>query len=209
MTILQKLLNIQAELKAPKSQYNAFGKYKYRNCEDIQEAVKPLCVKNKAVLFLSDDIVCIGERYYVKAVATLADIESEEKISVSSLAREEEDKKGMDGSQITGASSSYARKYALGGLFALDDTKDSDTTNNADKTENTTQTPDKPLTLEEAKKMRAKNGLELDRFPSEQLELLLKCNNEKYKQAAKLIIEDRKKNRPVLEETDEKLPWEE
>lgn len=209
MTILEKLLNIQAELKAPKSQYNAFGKYKYRNCEDIQEAVKPLCVKNKAVLFLSDDIVCIGERYYVKAVATLADIESEEKISVSSLAREEEDKKGMDGSQITGASSSYARKYALGGLFALDDTKDSDATDFPQKADEPIKTDKKPLTLEEAKALRSKSGLTLDGFPSEQLEAFLSCGNAEYREAAKLIIEDRKKNRPVLEETDEKLPWEE
>lgn len=207
--ILEKLLNIQAELKAPKSQYNAFGKYKYRNCEDIQEAVKPLCVKYKAVLFLSDEIVHIGDRYYVKAVATLSDIESDGSICVSALAREEEDKKGMDGSQITGASSSYARKYALGGLFALDDTKDSDTTNNADKTESAPQKPDKPLTLEEAKALRSKSGLPLDRFPIEQLEAFLTCGNAEYRAAAKLIIEDRKKNRPVLEETDEKLPWEE
>lgn len=213
MKLLEKLLAIQIELKAPKNQYNSFGKYKYRNCEDILEAVKPLCLKNKAVLTVSDEVENIHERYYIKATATLHDTESEEKISVTARAREEEDKKGMDGSQVTGASSSYARKYALNGLFAIDDTKDSDATNTGDKGEekpkNGQAVEPIKMTLEEAKELRAKNGLELDRFPTEQLALLLKCNNETYKQAAKLIIEDRKKNRPVLEETDEKLPWEE
>ena len=135
MKLLEKLLAIQIELKAPKSQYNSFGKYKFRNCEDILEAVKPLCLKNKAVLTVSDEVENIHERYYIKATATLHDTESEEKISVTARAREEEDKKGMDGSQVTGASSSYARKYALDGLFAIDDTKDSDTTNTGDKGE--------------------------------------------------------------------------
>lgn len=224
MKLLEKLLAIQIELKAPKNQYNSFGKYKYRNCEDILEAVKPLCLKNKAVLTISDEIKNENGRFYVKAIATLHDTESDETILVSAFAREVENKTGMDGSQVTGASSSYARKYALNGLFAIDDTKDSDTTNTGDKGEEKPKSGQavekketKPqetvepikMTLEEAKALRAKNGLELDRFPTEQLALLLKCNNETYKQAAKLIIEDRKKNRPVLEETDEKLPWEE
>lgn len=219
MKLLEKLLAIQIELKAPKNQYNSFGKYKYRNCEDILEAVKPLCLKNKAVLTISDEIKNENGRFYVKAIATLHDTESDETILVSAFAREVENKTGMDGSQVTGASSSYARKYALNGLFAIDDTKDSDTTNTGDKGEDKPKSvrETKPqeavepikMTLEDAKELRAKNGLELDRFPTEQLALLLKCNNETYKQAAKLIIEDRKKNRPVLEETDEKLPWEE
>lgn len=129
MSIYEKLLNIQSELKAPKSQINKFGGYNYRNCEDILEAVKPICKKHNAVVYLSDELVIIGERYYIEATATLVDVETSETIEVTAYAREEESKKGMDGSQVTGASSSYARKYALNGLFDIDDTKDSDTTN--------------------------------------------------------------------------------
>lgn len=130
MTIYEKLLSIQTELKAPKSQYNSFGKYNYRNCEDILEAVKPLCAKYKAVSVMGDEVIQIGERYYIKSTARLIDLESEGVVENTAYAREEAEKKGMDGSQVTGASSSYARKYALNGLFAIDDTKDSDTTNN-------------------------------------------------------------------------------
>lgn len=130
-----KLMNIQQELKAPKGQYNSFGKYAYRSCEDILEAVKPLLKKEKVVLTISDELQYIGNRYYIKATATLIDTESEATISNSAYAREEEAKKGMDGSQITGASSSYARKYALNGLFGIDDNKDSDTTNIQSKEE--------------------------------------------------------------------------
>lgn len=129
MSIYEKLLKIQSELKAPKSQFNKFGNYNYRNCEDILEAVKPICKKHNAVVYLSDKLVLIGERYYIEATATLVDVETGENAIVTAYAREEESKKGMDGSQITGASSSYARKYALNGLFDIDDTKDSDTTN--------------------------------------------------------------------------------
>lgn len=128
--IYQKLAYLQKELKAPKSQYNSFGGYKYRNCEDILEAVKPLLAKVECLVLLSDTVEQIGGRYYVKAVARLVDCENDnQQIAVASSAREEESKKGMDGSQITGASSSYARKYALNGLLAIDDAKDSDTTN--------------------------------------------------------------------------------
>lgn len=124
---MQKLLNIQKELKAPKSQYNRFGKYNYRNCEDILEAVKPLCAREGACLTISDDVVQIGERYYIRATTTLYDSETGEVINhVTAYAREEAEKKGMDGSQVTGAASSYARKYALNGLFNIDDTKDAD-----------------------------------------------------------------------------------
>lgn len=130
-----KLMNIQQELKAPKGQYNDFGKYAYRSCEDILEAVKPLLKKEKVVLTISDELQYIGNRYYIKATAILIDTESEAIISNSAYAREEETKKGMDGSQITGASSSYARKYALNGLFGIDDNKDSDTTNIQSKEE--------------------------------------------------------------------------
>lgn len=132
MGIKAKLLAIQCELKAPKGQFNSFGKYHYRSCEDILEAVKPICGKNNAVLTLSDEVVNVGNRFYIKATATLSDTESEKVVTVTAYAREEEDKKGMDGSQITGAASSYARKYALNGLFNIDDTEDSDSTNKGD-----------------------------------------------------------------------------
>ena len=127
MILKEKLMNIQQELKCNKGQYNDFGKYKYRSCEDILESVKPLLKGYKCVLTLNDELQFIGERYYIKATATLSDVESEEVISNVAYAREEETKKGMDGSQITGTASSYARKYALNGLLAIDDTKDADT----------------------------------------------------------------------------------
>ena len=124
-----KLLAIQTELKCKKSQYNKFGSFFYRSCEDILEAVKPILAKHKATLYITDEIKLIGERYYVEATAHFVDIDSGKEITTKAYAREEESKKGMDGSQVTGASSSYARKYALNGLFAIDDTKDSDATN--------------------------------------------------------------------------------
>ncbi len=129
MTIHEKLLHIQSKLKAPKGQYNSFGKYSYRNCEDILEALKPLLVEVKATLVIGDNLQQVGERYYIEAVVSLIDTESETRITTSAYAREEESKKGMDGSQVTGAASSYARKYALNGLFGIDDNKDSDATN--------------------------------------------------------------------------------
>lgn len=128
--IYKKLLLIQKDLKAPKGQYNAFGKYRYRSCEDILESVKPLLIKEGVLLSLSDEIVDVGGRIYVKATASVS--HEGQTISVTAFAREEESKKGMDGSQVTGASSSYARKYALNGLFCIDDTKDSDATNTGD-----------------------------------------------------------------------------
>lgn len=133
MSINEKLLSMQSELKAPKNQYNSFGKYSYRSCEDILEAVKPLGVKYKVVTTLHDEIVLIGNRYYLKATATAIDTETNEGIEVSAYAREDETKKGMDLAQVTGSVSSYARKYALNGLYCIDDTKDSDATNKGDK----------------------------------------------------------------------------
>lgn len=147
MNIFEKLLAIQQELKAPKGQYNSFGKYNYRSCEDILEAVKPICAKYNTVLTVSDELVYMGDRYYIKATARLIDtefpvgydvstqipnvskavLEKHNSIENTAFAREEETKKGMDGSQITGTASSYARKYALNGLFCIDDTKDADT----------------------------------------------------------------------------------
>lgn len=120
------LAEIQAKLNAPKGQFNSFGKYKYRSCEDILSAVKPLL--NGSTLTISDEIVLIGDRFYVKATASLFDGETEAK--TSAYAREPLEKKGLDASQITGSTSSYARKYALNGLFAIDDTKDADTMDN-------------------------------------------------------------------------------
>lgn len=128
---MESLINIQNELKAPKGNYNSFGKYRYRSCEDILEAVKPLCNKHHAVLTLSDTVECIGQRYYIKATAKLSD--GKDTVEVTAYAREAESKKGMDDSQITGTASSYARKYALNGLFCIDDTKDADTDEYAQK----------------------------------------------------------------------------
>lgn len=128
MSIIEKLAIIQQELIAPKNQYNSFGKYNYRSCEDILEGLKPCLKKVEAAVTVSDEIVQIGERYYIKATATLRD--SEGAISNTAYAREEENKKGMDASQVTGATSSYARKYALNGLFCIDDVKDADAREN-------------------------------------------------------------------------------
>lgn len=122
---MEHLIAIQKELKVPKGQYNSFGNYRYRSCEDILEAVKPLCHKNGCVLTLSDKPVVVGEWHYIEATATLRTPSGE--ISVTASARESGSKKGMDESQITGTASSYARKYALNGLFNIDDTKDTDT----------------------------------------------------------------------------------
>ena len=133
--IYQKLALVQSVLKAPKNQRNKFGGYNYRSAEDILEAVKPLAIKVGALVTIHDDLILIGDRYYVKAVVEFHDIDHPEvpAIVTSALAREEEQKKGMDGSQVTGASSSYARKYALNGMFCIDDTKDSDATNDHGK----------------------------------------------------------------------------
>lgn len=128
---MKELIKIQSELKAPKNQFNSFGKYKYRNAEDILEAVKPHLKENNCYLTLSDSIKEVGDRIYVEAVATIFNSEGQD-VTVTASAREAATKKGMDESQITGAASSYARKYAMNGLFAIDDTKDADTTNKGD-----------------------------------------------------------------------------
>ena len=124
MSVYSKLFEIQQNLKAPKEKYNNFGKYAFRSCEDILEALKPLLASQKAIIVLSDELTNIEQRYYIKATARIIDIETGEQIENSSYAREDENKKGMDLSQITGASSSYARKYALNGLFCIDDNKE-------------------------------------------------------------------------------------
>lgn len=125
--IRTKLMQVQTELKAPKSLYNSFGKYKYRNLEGICESVKPLLAKYGLAMTMEDSVVLVGERVYVRAYVLLMDIESNEAVDCTAFAREASTKKGMDDSQITGTASSYARKYALSGLFLLDDTKDADT----------------------------------------------------------------------------------
>ena len=127
---MKELAIIQSKLKAPKGQKNAFGGYKYRSCEDILEAVKPLLRETSCTLILNDEVVMMGERFYIKATATITNAENES-CTTTAFAREEDTKKGMDASQITGASSSYARKYALCGLFAIDDGKDADSLNNS------------------------------------------------------------------------------
>lgn len=168
---MKELIAIQSELKAPKSQFNKFGGYKYRKAEDILEAVKPLLAKQKCTLIITDDVVLIGNRIYVKATATIKN-EKGECETTNGWAREEETKKGMDGSQITGASSSYARKYALNGLFAIDDNADSDTTNDGQNQEAQQQTQtQQPTTQQTASPQYHPNDL------NEGLGYLSRCVN--------------------------------
>lgn len=137
MSIHEKLASIQQALKVPKGQYNDFGKYKYRSCEDILEALKPELSKRKCTVVLTDTIQQIGERFYVMATASITDTETGEMVCNNAFAREDAEKKGMDGSQITGTASSYARKYALNGMFLIDDTKDADTDEYHQQNDNT------------------------------------------------------------------------
>lgn len=130
MTIHEKMMKIQTTLKAPKNLFNSFGNYKYRNAEGILEAVKPLLAENKLSMYISDDVQAVNDRVYVKATVSIFDIETGESVMATASAREALNKKGMDDSQITGTASSYARKYALNGIFLLDDTKDAETDEN-------------------------------------------------------------------------------
>ena len=163
---MKELIEIQSELKAPKNQRNTFGNYNYRSAEDILEAVKPLLKKHGCYLTISDEMIQLGDRYYVKATATLS--KDADSISTTAYAREEESKKGMDASQITGATSSYARKYALNGLFCIDDTKDADFTNTHGKEEQP-----KPKTV----KAPAKAEIESDMKQAK--EAISKCKSSK------------------------------
>lgn len=131
LSIHDKLVKIQSELRVPKNNYNKFSNFYYRSAEDIQEALKPLLAENGLTLLLSDEVVLVGSRYYIKATASLTD--GKETVATEAYAREEEVKKGMDGSQISGSSSSYSRKYALNGMFLIDDTKDADTRDNKEE----------------------------------------------------------------------------
>lgn len=153
---MKELITIQKELKAPKGNYNSFGKYKYRSCEDILEAVKPLLHREGCTLTLSDDVVAVGDRYYIKATASIC--KGDDLVVVSAFARESYDKKGMDESQITGTASSYARKYALNGLFLIDDTKDADT----DEYANTTKGAELATDAEKKKFKSLCEGLGVD-----------------------------------------------
>ena len=164
MNVWEKLSKVQTELKAPKNQFNGFGKYKYRNCEDILEALKPVLAKNKLTILVSDMVENVNGRFYIKAVLTLVDVETGESTTTQAYAREEENKKGMDSSQLTGSTSSYARKYALNGMFLIDDTKDADATNNHgndQKNENKdTNKSDKQQQKKETKKITIETYLE-------------------------------------------------
>ena len=155
-TIHAKLAAIQAALKAPKSQYNEFGRYKYRKAEDILESAKPLLSANGCTLTCTDELMVIGSRYYIKAHARITDIDTGDFVETTAFAREEDEKKGIDGSQVTGASSSYARKYALNGLLCIDDTADSDTTNVGD---NAPKTPRKTAPAPAKQKAETANPL--------------------------------------------------
>lgn len=244
MNIYEKLMIIQQELKAPKSQYNLFGKYNYRNCEDILEAVKPLLNKTKTVLILSDRIVNFDAkktyievnsdeeapnriekvdrgRIYIEATAKLLDTESGEAIENTAFAREDDDKKGFDAMQLTGATSSYARKYALNGLFAIDDNKDADTTNNGEGRKKTAQedrpkkaTPPKKMTYEEACACVTTKGAKFVDLSNDQLRQIADTvKREDWKQAALLILKEREHRdlEAMAEEiasVEEKLPWE-
>ena len=141
MNVYEKLMTVQTKLRAPKGQYNSFGKYSYRSCEDILEALKPLLADVGAIVNVTDEIKLIGDRYYVEATASFIDTETGERMIAKASAREAETKKGMDDSQVTGSVSSYARKYALNGLFAIDDNKDADSTNTHGKEIKPNMTP--------------------------------------------------------------------
>lgn len=174
MNLYTKLAVIQKNLIAPKEQRNDFGKYNYRSCEDIVKALKPLLDENHCVCFMTNEMDEIGGRVYVKAIVTLVDLESDEKITVTAHAREENEKKGMDGSQITGASSSYARKYALSGLFMIDNENDSDVTETQEKS-----TEEKSPEEKSPEKKATPKQIEflLSVYTGENLEKLLKANN--------------------------------
>lgn len=172
--IQKKLQAIQSELEVPKSQYNAFGKYNYRNAEDILAAAKPLCIKNKCLLTVTDEMAMFGDRFYVKATARLVDEEAH--IETTAYAREELTKKGMDAAQITGAASSYARKYALNGLFCLDDVKDADHNNRPQIDPDVEITPeDVPALHDEAEKLfDNKPDTKPVKYASEKQQILIK-----------------------------------
>ena len=212
LNIYKKLLEVQEQLKAPKRQWNKFGEYYFRSSEDILEAVKPLLKKYDLLLTLKDSVEMQGDRYYIKAIATVVNVDDEKEISVEAYARESIDKKKMDDSQITGTASSYARKYALNGLFLIDDTKDADT----DEYKKTTQVESgqvvknarkqkevtKEITLEYAKtyvlpagKYKRKTLDEINKIDRQYLNWYLKNgNNTTIKKCVELILESNDDN---------------
>ena len=153
--VYQKLMEVQSKLKAPKGQYNSFGKYSYRSCEDILEALKPLLNEVGAIVNISDQVKLIGDRYYVEATAMFLDVNTGDTIISRAMAREDESKKGQDLAQLSGATSSYARKYALNGLFAIDDNKDADSTNTHSKDIKPNMTPVSGLSEAQLKRLFA------------------------------------------------------
>ena len=155
MNVYEKLMTVQTKLRAPKGQYNQFGHYSYRSCEDILEALKPLLAEVGAIVNVSDEIKLIGNRFYVEATAMFLDCETGDSVVARASAREDESKKGMDLAQVTGSVSSYARKYALNGLFAIDDNKDSDATNTHSKDIKPNMTPVSGLTEAQIKRLFA------------------------------------------------------
>jgi hypothetical protein len=159
-SVAKKLTQVQSELKVPKNHLNSFANYRYRSCEDILEAIKPLLKKHGLSLFISDTVMQLGQRFYIEATATLTCVDTGEQIKVTSVAREPENKKGSDESQITGAASSYCRKYLLNGLFLIDDTKD------ADSAEPPKEQKPKPLEIDKVLKAltSAKEPAELERL---------------------------------------------
>ena len=206
MTIYEKLAKVQNELKAPKSQHNSFGNYNYRSCEDIVESVKPILARYGLLLNLKDDLEIVGDRIYIKATATIVDYDGNT-IFASAFAREPSELKGMSDSQVTGTASSYARKYALNGLLAIDDTKDADTdafkkqtTQNVIKTEDVKKEIEqaKPveevianeMTYEEARKLKFRDGRLMGDLTREQLEAFIPVSkNAKYKKAAEIVLD--------------------
>ena len=155
MNVYEKLMTVQTKLRAPKGQYNSFGRYSYRSCEDILEALKPLLAEVGAIVNISDEVKLIGDRFYVEATAMFLDCETGDSVVARASAREDETKKGMDLAQVTGSVSSYARKYALNGLFAIDDNKDSDATNIHNKEIKPNMTPVSGLSEAQIKRLFA------------------------------------------------------
>lgn len=219
---LQKLINIQRDLNAPKSQYNKFGKFYYRSCEDVLGAVKPLCAREGAAVNIQDTIEVIGTRIYVKATAKLLDGETGDVIAeATAYAREAEQKAGMDDSQITGTASSYARKYALNGLFAIDDTKDTDSDETPQKAENKAAEPqkgkpvqkpaqgqNKPLTLKEAMQEEIEikgTSYRLGALREDQLDWIISHSEGRTKAAATIIRKEKFKS--ALEDEQGEIPF--
>ena len=202
MSIAEKMVAIQSKLNAPKNQYNSFGKYNYRSCESILEAVKPLLKEQNCFMVITDDIFNVGDRVYVQAVATITDVESGETVQNTAFAREAEKKTGMDDSQITGTASSYARKYALNGLFLIDDNKDADTDENHIERKARTeyrQSQDDPKVgakqIEQVTELAGEKGVSItaicDRF---QVVSLQDLTMKQFVQAVKMLEATKKKN---------------